>query len=201
MVEVAQDDGLVAQASQDHILRLNRIARVSRIMKWVLTGFITLVVLVGILLLLVLTIPDILQMSDEVMELGDSTRSFGDVPALQRWALAFFYELCITAFIATLWYMRRVFASFQVGDYFASRTLSSMIWCGIWFVLFGFSDFLEEPVSSTLTTMDLGEDMREFRIIIEGSETFFVIFGIMFITIGWVMREAARLHEENQQFI
>ena len=191
----------VEQNQEDHRQRVKRISRVSGIMKWVLTIFMALVFLVGILVLSVLLFPDLLDVSKEVIEFGESDRTYADVPAAQRWGLAFFYDACIGAFLVTIWFMRSVFARFQVSDFFSSETLSSMVWCGIWFVIFGIMDFLEAPVASILTTFDLEEGKRQLVIDFEGGELFFIVFGVMFITLSWVMREAASLHEENQQFI
>ena len=189
------------QDQQDNVRRHNRITRVSGVMKWVLTIFMLFVLIVGILVFAVLLIPDILEVANEVADFGDSGRTYGEIPFMQRLALAIFTDLSIATFLITLWYMRAVFAGFQKLDFFSSETLSSMVWCGIWFVIFGIFDFLEEPVSSVLTTLDLGEGERQLAVVVEGAELFFIIFGIMFITIGWVMREAARINEENQQFI
>ncbi|PLW74948.1 hypothetical protein [Cohaesibacter celericrescens] len=190
-----------AQHQEDHALRVQRITRISGVMKWVLTAFMVLVIVVGILVLAVLSVPDLLEVAKDTMEFGGAERVFGDVPAWQRLLLALFYELCIGSFLMTLWFMHRLFSSFQIKEFFSSRALSSMVWCGIWFVIFGVFDFLEEPVSSVLTTLDLGENQRQLEIGLEGGEIFFIIFGVLFITLGWVMREAASLHEENQQFI
>ena len=185
-------------------MRTRRISNVSAVMKWVLVVFMILVVVIGVLIFLLLTLstmPELLGVQDEVMDFGESGRKFSELPANQRWMLAIFVSLSILTFLISLDYMRKIFAAFQKGDYFTSKTLTSMIWCGIWFVIFGVMDFLEEPVSSVLTTMDLGEGEKQFEIALEGGEIFFIIFGVMFITLGWVMREAASLHEENQQFI
>ncbi|WP_114009749.1 DUF2975 domain-containing protein [Cohaesibacter intestini] len=191
---------MAKQSGEQHV-RIGRIARVSGIMKWVLTTFMALVFLIGILVLLLLLNPDWLEAGNEVIDFGDSGRTYGDVPQLQRWTLAFFYDACVGTFLMTLWYMRSVFARLQILDFFSSKTLSAMVWCGIWFVVFGVMDFLEEPVASVLTTLDLPEGQRQLAIELEGGEIFFIIFGVMFMTLGWVMREAARLQEENNQFI
>jgi len=182
-------------------VRIGRIARVSRVMKWILTLFIILVTVIGLVVLCLLLNPDLLEAGNEVIDFGDSGRTYGEVPHMQRWILAFFYDASIGTFLMTLWYMRSVFARLQVLDFFSSKTLSSMVWCGIWFVVFGVMDFLEEPVASVLTTFDLPESQRQLAIELEGGEIFFIIFGVMFMTIGWVMREAARLQEENDQFV
>ncbi len=190
-----------AKLAEEQDVRVGRIARVSGIMKWVLTFFIALVVVIGIIVLLLLLNPDWLEAGNEVIDFGDSGRTYGEIPQLQRWILAFFYDASIGTFLMTLWYMRTVFARLQILDFFSSKTLSSMVWCGIWFVIFGVMDFLEEPVASVLTTFDLPDGERQLSIGVEGGEIFFIIFGVMFMTIGWVMREASLLQEENSQFV
>lgn len=191
----------MSEQTHVHDVRYGRISRVSGIMKWVLTVFMILVFLVGILALLVFLNPELLEASDELIDFGDVDRTYGEIPFTQRLILALFFDALIGTFLMTLWYMRKIFAHLQVHDFFSSQTLSSMVWCGTWFVIFGVMDFLEEPFESVLTTFDLPDGQRQFSIEVEGGEIFFIIFGVMFMTLGWVMREAARLQEENKQFV
>ena len=181
--------------------RLKRIARVSASMKWVLTLFMLLVVLVGIIVFSEMTGATLLGLADEAIDIDGIERTYGEIPWGQRMVLALFMEFNIASFILVMFYMRRVFANFQKLDFFSSQTLNAMVWCGIWFVIFGIFDFLEEPVGSVLSTMDLAEGQRQLSIEFEGGELFLIVFGVLFITLGWVLREAALLQEENDQFI
>lgn len=181
--------------------RIRRIAWASLFMNWAIVLFMALVIFVAGLALVVLITPGMLGAADKPIDFGDSGRTYGDIPLLQRYLLALFIEFSLAAFFMTLWYLRRMFSYFRKEDFFAPGTMSAMILCGAWFVAYGIMDFLEEPAVSFLTTADLAPDKTHLSLVLEGTELFFVLFGFAFMTLGWVMREAAWAHEENQQFV
>lgn len=192
---------MVEDSQADHARRLQRISRVSGVMKWVMTIFMVLVFFVGILALLALIAPEMMDILDDPIEFGSVERTFAEVPFVQRLAMAVFTDVMIATFMIVLFFMRRMFVGFQRKDFFSTQTLSALVQSGVWFMIFGIFDFLEDPVHSMLATLDMEKGQRALEISFEGSEMFFLIFGMMFITLGWVLREAARMHEENQQFI
>jgi len=181
--------------------RIGRIRKVSSTMKWVITVCLGLVVLLAIALPPLFLAPDFFDLGNESIDFGDVHRAIGSIPLGQRALLM----VMVTSFVAIaaimLWNLRALFTAFQRQVFFAASTLSRVVWVGIWFVVLGVLDVLEEPVGSILATADYSEGKRMLSIGLDGGELFFVIFGIFFIVLGWILREAASVWEENKQFI
>ncbi len=196
--------------------RLSRIRRVSFFMKWFVTGWVALMVIVAVLVLGMFFSPEFDAMTDTsltelkamwqelgagTIDFGDTEREVADIPFVQRGALAIMGLFALVTLMICLWQIRQLFESFRQNDFFSGQALARMLALGWLLVVFGIFDIVCDPLGSALLTLDYPAGQREVSIEIEGAEIFFVIFGAIMILFGWIMREAANIEEENRQFI
>ncbi len=196
--------------------RLKRIRRVSGVMKWFMTILIGLVLIIAVLAGAMFFAPEFLTMAmepggefgqiwteigAETVEFGDAERPITDIPFWQRLGLAVMILLAIATLMVALWQIRQLFVSFSKTDFFSPIVLSRMLSLGWWLVAFAIYDVVSDILGSLLLTMDYPVGQREMPIEIEGAEFFFIIFGVIMILFGWVMREAASIADENKQFV
>ncbi|WP_420414608.1 DUF2975 domain-containing protein [Roseibium sp.] len=196
--------------------RLNRIRRVSGVMKWFITVLIGLLVIIAVLVGGMFFAPEFAGMtnndgsefSQTMQEIGAETVDFGeverpitDIPFWQRLGLSVMISVAIATLMVALWQIRQLFVSFSQSDFFSPIALSRMLSLGWWLVAFAIYDIVSDMIGSVLLTLDYPVGERQIAIEIEGAELFFIIFGVIMILFGWIMREAANIAEENKQFV
>ena len=188
--------------SQDTAVRLHRLSRLACILKWVTTACIAIMVVAAAGLALALVFPDFDYLAPETsVYLEDYERAYADIPLLQRigllgLALGFFGFL-----IALAWNMRALFRQFEALRFFEQETLNHIFLIGSCLIAFAVFDFVEDPIASVVSTLDLPPDQRIFEVSTDGAELFVLIFGGLILVFGWIMREAALIDEENRHFV
>lgn len=196
--------------------RLNRIRQVSGIMKWFITALIGFLVVLAVLAGGMFFAPEFAGMANnptsefgqtfqeigtETIDFGEAERAITEIPFWQRTGLAVMITIAIATLMVALWQIRQLFVSFSQSDFFSPIALSRMLSLGWWLVAFAIYDVVSDMIGSVLLTLDFPEGQRQLAIEIEGAEFFFIIFGVIMILFGWIMREAASIAEENKQFI
>ncbi|WP_430513391.1 DUF2975 domain-containing protein [Pannonibacter phragmitetus] len=191
-----------SELSNERAFRLQRIQSVSICMKWILTGLVAVTGLLGLLVCLQLLAPWLLGLDpSETVDIGDVNRVILDLSLTQRIGVTLFLLVLLDAMLMMLWRLRQLFTQFAQLDFFSSHTLSCVVQAGWWLVCLGAMDLAFDPVSSVLMTLDLPAGEKQFSLSLEGGQILFLVMGALVLLFGWVMREAALAHEENQQFV
>lgn len=181
--------------------RLGRISRLAGFMKWAVAVLIVVLALTGLFLIAALIWPEALGAGEETIDFGSLERAIADMPLLQRLGLAALTGIAFLLLTGAFWHVRRIFAQFQRTDFFSPTTLSTVFSFGIWLIAFGVLGALNDPISSYLASLDLPEGQRIVELDIDGGEVFFMVLGTLMLLFGWILREAALIADENQQFV
>jgi hypothetical protein len=182
--------------------RLIRIRRVSTFMKWAVTVVLLIVLVIGVVVTIGIAMPDeFLIAADEVLDFAESERRLGDVPHVQRIGISMLAAVAFGLLLVAGWNIRQVFKRFQQMEFFSPRTLANVISFGIWLIVFAVYDLISDPIGSVILTFDYPPGERMLDIALDGSEFFFLILGALMLLFGWILREAAMIADENQQFI
>lgn len=190
------------EATEDRPARLRRIRRLSAVMTWGTTGLAVAMGLIVTLAVIWLAWPALFpQLADELFEIAETERNLLDIPLSQRLGLALLGAVGGGLITLILVRLRQIFAGFQRMEFFAAQTLGKVIALGRTLLVFGVFDIFHDPLGTLLMTLDLPEGQRTMELSLDGGEIFVLIFGAIMLTFGWILREAALTHEENQQFI
>jgi len=100
-----------------------------------------------------------------------------------------------------LWQIRSLFSAFSHGEIFSVKTATYIHRTGIVILLSPILNIVFGAISSVLLTYDNPTGSRQLAISMSSDAIGLVIIGGLLIVIGWTMREAAGLQEENKQFV
>ena len=116
-------------------------------------------------------------------------------------------RLCAASLVATVVWLAAMgqlwglFAEYRQGRVFSDRALRHLSRFGWSWV----AVFFERPVSEALFTIalswDRGPGHREVAVSVSSSDYALLLMALVFVTLAHVMREAARVAEENASFI
>ncbi len=174
-----------------------RVRRVSRVLAVVSTvGIVAIPVLAGLLWALVLldglmsAIPAVAGLNPAA-EISGPARLIGFLGTM----------LPAAAVMVGLLYLRRLFNAYAAGEFFTARNAARI--CGFaWSVI---AMGLLRPVGGMLTsvavTLDNPPGQRALAIGFGSPEVNILFVGSVVLVIGWVMREAAKLADENAAFV
>ncbi|MHA7772107.1 DUF2975 domain-containing protein [Roseibium sp. M-1] len=193
---------MTASETADRQKRLTRIRRVSAFMKWAVSLLLLVALGLGVTIVIGITLPEEMMIgADETIEIASTERLLGDVPQVQRIGLAILLAFAVSFLMAAGWNMRQVFKRFQQMEFFSPRTLANVISFGVWLIVFAVYDLVSDPIASVIATYDLPPGERAVDITVDGGEFSFMILGALMLLFGWILREAALIADENQQFI
>lgn len=182
--------------------RLQRIQRCAKAMKWAASACLAGLVLLSILLALSILFPTFVPLiGDNPVTVGNQERTLSELSMAQRGSVTVLLIVSLSLLMGALWALRRLFERFQNAEFFAGKTLDAMASLGFWLISFAIFDFASDPVSSLIGTMDYPEGQRVVDVAVDGREIFCMILGTLVLLLGWVMREAAVLAEENRQIV
>lgn len=182
-------------------IRLERIRRISSVMKWVVTAVLIAISVVSALLVFTLVLPALSLVPAGLLADSGIDRKLTDIPVVQRLGLAALVCLAFFLLRRLFWNIRQLFAQFHAGIFFAAPTQTYILNAGFWLLAFGVFDFLSDPVRSVLVSLDNAPGQRQLVLELGGGEFLYLIFGTLMLVFGWIMREAATLADENSQFI
>ena len=100
-----------------------------------------------------------------------------------------------------LLYLRRLFNAYAAGEFFTTRNAARI--CGFaWSVIaMGLLRPVSGMLASVAVTLDNPPGQRSLAIGLGSPEVNILFVGGVVLVIGWVMREAARLADENAAFV
>jgi hypothetical protein len=100
-----------------------------------------------------------------------------------------------------LWQVRSLFASFSRGEVFSAGAATYIHRTGIVILASPILNIVFGAIISVLLTYDNPAGSRQLAVSMSSGAIGLVIIGGLLIVIGWTMLEAARLQEENKQFV
>ncbi|MEE4011535.1 DUF2975 domain-containing protein [Roseibium sp. FZY0029] len=182
--------------------RLTRIRRVSAFMKWAVTIILLLLVVLGVVITIGIALPsDLMIGAEETFDVADTERALGDIPQAQRIGISVLAAIALGLVLAVGWNIRQVFKRFQQMEFFSPKTLANVFSFGIWLIVFAVFDLISDPIGSVILTYDFPPSQRTVNVSLDGGEIFFFVLGALMLLFGWILREAALIADENQQFI
>ncbi|EAV40765.1 hypothetical protein SIAM614_17174 [Stappia aggregata IAM 12614] len=182
--------------------RLTRIRRVSAFMKWAVTFILLILVVLGLVITIGIALPnDLMIGAEETFDVADTERMLGDIPQVQRIGISVLAAIAFGLVLAVGWNIRQVFKRFQRMEFFSPKTLANVFAFGIWLIVFAVFDLISDPIGSIILTYDFPPGQRAVDVSLDGGEIFFFVLGALMLLFGWILREAALIADENQQFI
>ena len=109
------------------------------------------------------------------------------------------FPLAVTLY--GLWHARLLFASYERGEVFTSTAAGHIRLVGLAMLINAILSVAVHTLGSILLTYDNMAGSRAIAVSFSSDTYSLVLTGGLLIVIGWVMREAARLSEENRQFV
>ncbi|MES0882898.1 DUF2975 domain-containing protein [Roseibium sp. SCP14] len=182
--------------------RLQHIQRSAKAMKWMASVCLVALVPLSVLLVLAVIFPAFVPLiGDNPVSIDNQERTLSELSLAQRGSLTVLLIVSLSLLTGALRALRCLFERIQNAEFFAGRTLDTMASLGIWLISYAIFDFASVPVSTLIATMDYPEGQRVVDVSADGGEIFCMILGTLMVLLGWVMREAASLAEENRQII
>lgn len=186
----------------DREKRLARIRKLSAFMKWAVSLVLVAIILLGGLVVVELTLPTELLLSpDETFDFAEVERRLDEVPYLQRLGIAALFGIAVALLSLAVWNIRQVFKRFQAMEFFSPKTLANVISIGVWLIVFAIFDLISDPIGSVILTYDFPPGERLVEITLDGAEIFCLVLGTLMLLLGWILREAALIADENRQFV
>ncbi len=109
------------------------------------------------------------------------------------------FPLAVTLY--GLWHARLLFTSYEKGEVFTGRAAGHIRLVGLAMLINAILSPVVHTLGSILLTYDNMAGSRAIAISLSSDTYSLLLTGGLLIVIGWVMREAARLSEENRQFV
>lgn len=123
------------------------------------------------------------------------------ISGLKRVLLLLLIAAPLSLAVYGLWQVRCLFAAFSRAQVFSVTTASYIHRAGIVILASPILNVIFGAFISVLLTYDNPAGSRQLAVSMSSSAIGLVIIGGLLIVIGWTLREAARLQEENRQFV
>ncbi len=118
------------------------------------------------------------------------------------WATAFAISLLpVLFYLFGLWQVWLLFRAFARGQVFAEATGRRIGWIGVVIAVLPLVSILAGSAWSVAASIDNPPGERELSVSLSGVDLLGVLLGILLVIIGWVIREAARIADENRSFV
>lgn len=193
---------MTLQETDRRARRLKRIRVCAMTVKWVLSIAVLATLTLGTGLCLSLLFPGLPGLfGSEPLAFGAEKRAFLEMPLLQRALLAFLAAISFFLLSNALWSLRSLCARFQRKEFFSPATLKTVVFAGVWMISYAVFDLASDPVATLIATMDYPQAQRIVDVTVDGGEISCMILGALMLLLGWILREAALLAEENRQII
>lgn len=176
--------------------RLARIVRLSRIMAGAL-----LVMIAGLPVMLVLVAVFGSGGVDGLLLEALNARATGSLGTTSRVALLLLAAVPLGLSLCGLEILRRLFLAFARGDILVPESGLRLKRIGIVVASLAPVTILARSAASVAATWSNPPGMRELAIGFGSSDLLAVIAGMLLVVLGWALEEAARVADENRQFV
>lgn len=124
-----------------------------------------------------------------------------NTPFLIMVASVGFFAIMIGAILYTLWQMRDLFARYAKGESLTVGCAEAIRKTGIGLIWIVVLDALMMPVQSLLLAWLISPEAASFALDISAASLGLLLAGGLIVLVGWVMREAVDVAEENARFV
>ncbi len=175
--------------------RLRRIRRVSRFMAWLVT--------LGALLLLGLFLwfwsdPELLHHASEEMT---GFAPPGPLTPLAYWGSFLASWLPMGLALGALWLTRSLFLGYARGEIFTSAAARRLGGIGLLLLLAVGGGVLAHTLTVLALTWENPPGQRQLAVSLSSHDFGLTVLGLLLMVIGWILAEAARIADENRQFV
>ncbi len=110
-------------------------------------------------------------------------------------------SMSLGALIFALRYLRSLFRGYANGDFFSVRAATYLGKVGKAVLAWVILRFVTGPILSVLLSMHLEPGKRVIAITLDIPDIVALFLAACITVIGWVLKEASQLQEENKQFV
>ncbi|MBQ0958953.1 DUF2975 domain-containing protein [Ideonella sp. 4Y11] len=121
--------------------------------------------------------------------------------AAVRWRLAGVTLLPVAVAVAALWQLWWLFGHYRHGDVFSERAVQRLRRFGAAMVALAVVQPLSTSLAAVAASLDNPPGQRAVVLIIGSSDYAVLMCALVFLALGRVIGEAARLAQENQEFV
>ena len=107
----------------------------------------------------------------------------------------------LAVYVLGLWIARDLFRSFARGEIFTEAAARKLRRLGIVVTAIAPTMIIARTAAVLALTIENPDGERVLAIGISGTDFAIAVIGILLSVIGWIMLEAARIAEENRQFV
>ena len=125
----------------------------------------------------------------------------GGLTAAVRWRLAGVTLLPVGVALGALWQLWWLFGAYRQGDVFGDEALRRLERFGVAMALLAVVQPLSTSLAAVAASLDNPPGQRVVVLIIGSSDYTVLMCALVFLALGRVIREAARLARENQEFV
>lgn len=118
-----------------------------------------------------------------------------------RWRLAAVTLLPVGVALGALWQLWWLFGHYRQGDVFGPRALQRLRRFGVAMVALAVVQPLSTSLAAVAASLDNPPGQRVVVLIIGSSDYAVLMCALVFLALGRVIGEAARLAQENQEFV
>ncbi len=175
---------------------MQRIQKVSRGMVVVLTGAL---VATELLIVAFLFYPELSVQPFYAAQIVSS-----DGPALvpwQRMVIAGLAILGLAPAFYIMWQFRALFRLFAAGYIFTATATAHLFKAAKGMVLGGLIAITNTTLGALVLTANAPTGQHVFTVSVSSGQLAGILAGVIFVVMGWVMQEAARLSDENKGFV
>ena len=109
--------------------------------------------------------------------------------------------IALLPMFGALTHMRGLFRLYRRGDILTDTCAHHILRIGQWLVTLAATSLLIKPLQTVIMTYDNPPGQRALAIGIDSSMLGFLLAGGLLVAIGWVMREAALVAQDNAGFV
>ncbi|NKX44646.1 DUF2975 domain-containing protein [Roseicyclus persicicus] len=110
-------------------------------------------------------------------------------------------HLVLGLLLVALWQAHRLFAAFARGEILVPESGARLFRIGLAFALVLPAQMLGSAVASVLLTLGNPPGERVLSISVDPAHAMLAAAGLLILTVGWVMAEAARIADDNAQIV
>ena len=153
----------------------------------------------AILAALVITTPRELLLSGALGDRPFTPETLPGAPLI--WAALAVTFLQVAALLYALWQMSHLFANFGAGLIITPQSAQRLFRTGQGLAGAALLGILADPVQSVLLSWQMGPGQRRLVIGLSMPDILFLVAGGLLVLVGYAMREAVALQDENRSFV
>jgi hypothetical protein len=119
----------------------------------------------------------------------------------QRMAMAGLAVLGMVPALYIMWHFRALFRRFAAGHIFTASATAHLFKAAKGMVLGGVIAIANTTFGALVLTANAPAGQHVFTVAVSSGQLAGILAGVIFVVMGWVMQEAARLSDENAGFV